>query len=291
MTVSGVGVNVPMPPGLARLFALADASAAGLMERGFTTAVLDRLASGTDAEGRRLPASAHVAGTRLGLVPVHRKGVYVPSRVDRMIQANVVSVLRTLAARDTALHRLTETGCLAASHPKVRAGVAKNLGRQVARHLTNHPGAEIGSLRLPVLQAAPAPGYRLVLGAVDKQFATLEPAPSGTAPVLTVRLPTRARPAGRGHWVAAEIVLPIPRHLRGRPITRWHLPTITAHPAKPGIARFHVAYTEPDAPMRGNGTPITSVVGIDWSPSALGVMSRVTADPAGELSSAFEGHR
>ena len=36
MTVSGVTVNVPMPPGLARLFALTDAAAAGLMARGFT---------------------------------------------------------------------------------------------------------------------------------------------------------------------------------------------------------------------------------------------------------------
>ena len=291
MTVSGVGIHVPMPPGLARLFTLADTAATKLVEQGFTSTILDRLAAGTDAEGRRLPASAHVAASRLDLKPVHRKGLYVPSRVDRMIQANVVSVLRTLAERDTALHRLTGTGELSASHPKVRAGVARNLGRQVARHLKHHPDTDIASLRLPTLQDTPVLRARLVLGAVDKQLATLEPDPTGTFLGLTVRLPTRARPTGRGHWVATEIVLPIPKHLRHRDITKWHLPTITAHPTKPGIARFHLAYTEPNLPARDPETPITSVVGIDWSPTALGVMSRVTADPEGELSSAFEGHR
>lgn len=291
MTISSATVNVPMPPGLARLFALAEASAATLMARGFTTAVLERLCAGTDATGRRLPASAHVAAVRLGLAPAHPKGLYVPSRVDRMIQANVVSTLRTLAERDTALQHLTSTGHLTASHPKVRAGVAKNLGRQVARHLKNHPGHKPESLRLPLIQAAPVPGHRLVLGAVDKQLATMELTPAGTFLVLTVRLPSRARPTGRGHWVATEIVLPIPRHLHDRDITRWHLPTITPHPSRPCIARFHLAYTEPDAPEREKSTPITSVVGIDWSPSALGVMSRVTADPDGEMSSAFEGYR
>ncbi|KAA0974348.1 transposase, partial [Paeniglutamicibacter gangotriensis] len=271
-----MSVNVPMFPGVARLFTLADASATGLMKRSFTTGVLDRLAAGIDATGRRLPASAHVVASRLGLFPAHRKGAYVPSRVDRMIQANVVSTLRTLAERDTALQQLTSTGSLAASHPKVRAGVAKNLGRQVARHLKDHPDADIASLRLPFLQDAPVPGSRLVLGAVDKQLATLELTPSGTFLVLTLRLPTRVRPTGRGHWVATEIILPIPKHLQDRPITKWHLPTITPHPTKPGIARFHLAYTEPDAPGRDPKTPITSVVGIDWSPSALGVVSRVT---------------
>ena len=291
MTVSSVSVNVPMLQGLARLFTLADASATKLMKRSFTTATLDRLAAGLDAEGRRLPASAHVAGSRLGLVPVHPKGVYVPSRVDRMIQANIVSTLRTLAERDTALQHLTSTGEFATSHPKVRAGVAKNLGRQVSRHLKSHLDADIASLRLPTLQTAPVPGRRLVLGAVDKQLATLELDPSGTTLVLSLRLPTSARPTSRGHWAATGIILPIPKHLQDRPITRWHLPTITLHPTKPQIARFHLAYTEPDAPMRANGTPIASVVGMDWSPTALGVISRVTADPDGVLSSAFEGHR
>ena len=77
-----------------------------------------------------------------------------------MIQANVVAILRILAARDTALQHLTSTGCLAACNPNVRAGVAGNLGRQVAKHLTNHPGAAIGSLRLPALQDAT--GWRSV---------------------------------------------------------------------------------------------------------------------------------
>ncbi|GAA1879460.1 hypothetical protein GCM10009715_27580 [Paeniglutamicibacter psychrophenolicus] len=291
MTVSGVGIHVPMPPGLARLFTLTDTAATKLVTQGFTTTILDRLAAGTDATGRRLPASAHVAAVRLDLKPVHRKGMYVPSRVDRMIQANVVSVLRTLAVRDTALQHLTGTGELAASHPRVRAGIAKNLGRQVARHLKHHPDAEIASLRLPMLQDVPVLQARLVLGAVDKQFAAMEPDPSGTFLVLVLRLPTRARPTARGHWEATEIVLPIPKHLRGRPITRWHLPTITLHPTKPGTARFHLSYTEPNLPPRDPETPITSVVGIDWSPTALGVMSRVTAAPEGELVSAFEGHR
>ena len=291
MTVSGVTVNVPMTPGLARLFALTDTAAAGLMRRGFTHATLDRLAAGTDATGRRLPASAHVAAARLGLNPTHRKGVYVTSRVDRLIQANVVAVLRTLADRDTALQHLTGTGCLVASHPKVRAGTAKNLGSQVARHLKRHPGAAIASLRLPMLQDTPAPGRRLILGAVDRQLATMELDAPGTSLILALRLPTVDRPTGRKHWVAAEITLPVPRHLRGRPVAKWHLPTITIHPTKPGIARFHLAYTEPDPPMRNPKTPITSVVGIDWSPVGLGVISHTRATPDGNLVSAFEGHR
>ena len=280
-----------MPPGLARLFALTGAAAAGLMRRGFTIPVLDWLSAGTDAAGRRLPASGHVAAVRLGLVPMHRKGVYVPSRVDRLIQANVVAVLRTLAERDTALQHLTDTGCLAASHPKVRAGVARNLGRQVARHLKNHPGNAIASLRLPMLQDASVPGARLVLGATDRQFVTMDLDQAGTSLLLTLRLPTGTRPTGRKHWVATEIVLPIPAHLRTRQITKWHLPTITIHPTKPGTARFHLAYTEPDAPMRDPGTPIASVLGIDWSPSTLGVASHTRTGDDGVLESAFEGHR
>lgn len=290
MTISSVSVNVPVPPGLARLFDLAEAPSATLMQQGFTTTVLERLAARTDATGRRLPASAHVAAVRLGLVPKYRKGVNVPSRVDRMIQANVVSVLRTLAERDTALQHLTSTGTLTISHPKVRAGVAKNLGRQVTRHLKDHSRADITSLRLPMLQDTPVPGARLILGAVDKQFATMNLDASGTL-LLSLRLPAVARPTGHGHWVRTEIALPIPKHLQGRDISKWHLPTITIHPTKPGTARFHLAYTEPDAPARDPGTPITSVVGIDWSPTALGIMSRVTAGPDGRLVSAFEGHR
>lgn len=130
-----------MPPGLAHLFALTGSAATVLMKQGFSTTVMDRLADGTDAAGRRLPASAHVAAVRLGLKPAYRKGVYAPSRVDRMIQADTLSILRSLTARDTALQRLTNTGTLSVSRPAVRTGLAQKLVRQVAKYLTVHPAA------------------------------------------------------------------------------------------------------------------------------------------------------
>lgn len=200
------------------------------MKQGFTVTTVDLITAGLDAEGVRLPASAHVAAVRLGLKPVHRAGSYVPSRVDRMVQANIVSTLRTLAERDTSLQRLTETGSLAASHPKVRAGIATKLGRQVTKHLKNHPRRKPKSLRLPTLQDSPTPGHRLILGAVDKQFATMEPDRTGTLLILSLRLPTVARPTSRKHWVSTEIILPILKHLRARDLSKWHLPTITLHP-------------------------------------------------------------
>ena len=292
VTVSGVTVNVPMTPGLARLFALTDTAAAGLMRRGFTHATLDRLAAGTDATGRRLPASAHVAAARLGLNPTHRKGVYVTSRVDRLIQANVVAVLRTLADRDTALQHLTGTGCLVASHPKVRAGTAKNLGSQVARHLKRHPGAAIASLRLPMLQDTPAPGRRLILGAVDRQ---LRYHGTGRARHLAAPGPAPAhawtgRPAASTGWQPRS---PCPsRGTSGAGLspsgTCPPSPSTRPSRASQGSTSRTPSRILPCATPKRRSPP---VVGIDWSPVGLGVISHTRATPDGNLVSAFEGHR
>lgn len=81
----------------------------------------------------------------------------------------------------------------------------------------------------------------MILGAVDKQFATLEPDPAGTFLILGLRLPAQPGPTNRTQWVTTQILLPIPHHLRTRVIIRWHPPTITVQPTKLGIARFRLA--------------------------------------------------
>jgi len=82
------------------LLDLVERLAADLMQSCWQPATFTALHAGVDGLGRRLPATAAVIAARLGWTPAPPDGVYVPSRVVRLAQANVVPVLKTMAFRD-----------------------------------------------------------------------------------------------------------------------------------------------------------------------------------------------
>ena len=71
-----------------------------LMARCWRPATFTVLHEGVDWLGRKLPPTAAVAAARLGWTPHPPPGTYVPSRVARLAQANVVPILKTMAYRD-----------------------------------------------------------------------------------------------------------------------------------------------------------------------------------------------
>ena len=89
------------------LLDLITAAGAELVSRLWQPATFDVLAAGRDRQDRRLPAQGHVAAARLGWTRIYPDGVYVPSRVSRVVTAQVVATLRTLAYRDTAITALS----------------------------------------------------------------------------------------------------------------------------------------------------------------------------------------
>ena len=89
------------------LLDLIAAAGAELVSRLWQPATFDVLAAGRDRQDRRLPAQGHVAAARLGWNPNYPDGVYVPSRVTRVVTAQVMATLRTLAYRDTAITALS----------------------------------------------------------------------------------------------------------------------------------------------------------------------------------------
>ena len=58
-----------------------------LVSRLWHPATFDVLAAGRDRQDRRLPVQGHVAAARLGWDPLYPGGVYVPSRVTRVVTA------------------------------------------------------------------------------------------------------------------------------------------------------------------------------------------------------------
>jgi hypothetical protein len=105
-----------------------------------------------DCLGRKLPSTAAVIAQRLGWIPQPPSGVYVPSRVARLAQANVVPILKTLAYRDRLIPHivaaLDEHGHLDSSRlgeecRHVSAAFLRNLTRQVCR---NPAGPVIASI-------------------------------------------------------------------------------------------------------------------------------------------------
>ncbi len=90
------------------LLDLIAAAGGELVSRLWQPVTFEVLAAGRDGAGRRLPAQGHVAAARLGWNPHYPTGVYVPSRVTRVVTAQVMTSLRTLAYRDTAITALSE---------------------------------------------------------------------------------------------------------------------------------------------------------------------------------------
>lgn len=232
------------------------------------------LHAGVDGMGRKLPSTAAVVAARLGWVPTPPAGVYVPSRVVRLAQANVVSILKTMAFRDAlipaVLAALDEQGRLDRQRlgqeqaRYVSSALLRNVRRQL-RRVGNEPVTSITEIQDP-----PAVARIARLGAADRQLVELDG--SGAAGVwLRIKLPNRPQPAGRGDWSWCRLWCPIPSHLKNRSILAWHLPTVSMQRDKP-LLRFTITELVPEPAT----ATATAALGIDWSPTSLGAATMVT---------------
>ncbi|MGW0177401.1 zinc ribbon domain-containing protein [Rhodococcus sp. NPDC003322] len=280
------------------LLDLITAAGSELLTRLWHPAAFDALEAGRDCQGRKLPMQGHVAAARLGWVPVYPDGVYVPSRVARVTTAQVVSMLRTLAFRDSAVAALSprfdpHAGRLTGpDQPDDRvplsAAFIRNVVRQLAAHHRRTGGGDRSGptagqrLRVTDIQTPPRLPALARLSASDKQFAHL--AVSGCEMVLAVKLPTCPAPQSRTQWQWVLLTAAIPLHLRGRAITAWHLPTLTMD-HRGLLWRGAATEAVPVDNLRG----ATIAVGVDWSPSTLGAIATVSETPDG-LSSTYRGH-
>ncbi|QHE71019.1 zinc ribbon domain-containing protein [Rhodococcus sp. WAY2] len=271
------------------LLDLIAAAGTELTARLWQPVTFDVLAAGLDGAGRRLPAQGHVAAARLGWNPHYPDGIYVPSRVSRVVTAQVMASVRTLAFRDAAIAALSErfdpvTGTLAPpTEPgdSVPLGFARGVQRQLVAFSRRSDGAKSTRLRITDVQEPPRMAAMAGLSAADRQLAQLTAADHEL--VLTVKLPTSAAPAGRAQWRRVRLTAAIPAHLHGRAITDWHLPALVLD--RKGLL-WRCAATE--LIPAGDLTASTVAVGVDWSPSTLGAAA-ITADGPAGLSSDYRG--
>jgi hypothetical protein len=231
------------------------------------------LHAGVDGLGRKLPSTAAVVAARLGWVPTQPAGVYVPSRVVRLAQANVVPVLKSLAFRDALIPaalaalddggRLDRQGLGQGQARYVSSAFLRNLCRQLRR-------AGAGSVTsITEIQGPPAVARIARLGAADVQLVELDDSdPAGVS--LRIKLPNSAQPEGRGDWSWCRLWCPTPPHLKQRDIARWHLPTICMQRGKP-LLRFTITEIVPDPAT----ATAKAALGIDWSPASLGAATMV----------------
>ncbi|TQC45380.1 transposase [Rhodococcus sp. WS4] len=267
------------------LLDLISGAEAQMLSRLWRPATFDVLAAGCDSHGRTLPMHGHVAAARLGWTPHYPDGVYVPSRVTRVVTAQAVGTLRALAHRDTAITALSArfdpaTGRIAA--PSTAAGcVPSGFARGVVRQLTARARAGAGAadarLRITDVQAPPQVSAMARLSAADRQLAHITV--TDALMTLTVKLPTTAAPTGRAQWRRVRLTAAIPPHLHRRPISEWHLPTL-ALDHRGLLLRCAATEAVPAADL----TSGTTAVGVDWSPSTLGAAAVATHTPEGVVS-------
>ncbi len=271
------------------LLDLITAAGAELVSRLWQPATFDVLATGLDRHDRRLPAQGHVAAARLGWNPRYPDGIYVPSRVGRVVTADVVATLRTLTFRDTAIAALSArfdpaTGAVAPpteSADYVPPGFVRGVQRQLAAHARRSGAAPAGRLRITDVQGPPKTSAMAQLSAADRQLAQITMTKREL--VLTVKLPTAPAPAGRAQWRRVRLTAAIPTHLHGRAVTDWHLPTLVLD--RRGLL-WRCAATEL-VPVNDPKSAAVAV-GVDWSPSTLGAAAIAAEGPSG-LSSDYRG--
>ncbi|TQC42882.1 transposase [Rhodococcus sp. WS4] len=262
-----------------------------LLGRLWHPATFDVLAAGRDRQDRKLPAQGHVAAARLGWVPRYPDGVYAPSRVTRVVTAQVVATLRTMAYRDIAVVSLSArfdptTGRLACPDTPgdfVPPGFARGVVRQLAachrRRSSRQPITP--KLRITDVQRPPQVAAMARLSAADRQLAQL--AVTGDELVLTVKLPTCPAPQGPAQWQRVRLTAAIPDHLHHRAITDWHLPILTVD-HRGLLWRCAATETVPDGYLGAAAVAI----GVDWSPSTLGAAA-ITTDTSDGLVSTYLG--
>lgn len=289
-----------------------------LLTRLWHPATFDTLSAGRDRDGRALPKHGHVVAARLGWAPTYPDGVYVPSRVSRVVTAQATATLRTSAYRDTAIASLSArfdpaTGRIAppaGGEVPVPSGFARGVRRQLLARTRRADAAGASTsgaattddaasdaatsdaatsdaaqperLRITDIQTPPKVTAMARLSAADKQLTELTV--TDRTMVLRVKLPTTATPTTRAQWRAVRLTAALPPHLHGRPITAWHLPTLTLDGR--GLL-LRCAATE--AVPTGDLSSATVAVGVDWSPSALGAAA-IATDTGDGLVSDFRGY-
>jgi hypothetical protein len=237
---------------------------------------VDRLASGEDVGGRKLPSNAWMALRRLGWTAEPPEGVRVNDRIVRMAQEQAGRVLRSVKWRadltagvlttwpaDPAKRDAGEWDAVRAAAPGgafLPSSVIKSRTRQAASFGRKHG-------RLPVdvfeLEAAPRTARMLLLSACDGQQATLERHESdpGRA-LLRLQLPTRPDPRSYRDWAWAACPITLPPTIP--PNAVLHLPTLRMHQ---GRVRADLAYTHPVPKARHTGH--TVALGVDWGLNTL----------------------
>jgi hypothetical protein len=267
------------------LLDLIGAAQSELVSRLWQPASFDALAAGRDGQGRKLPAQGHVAAARLGWTPTYPPGMYVPSRVTRVVTSQAIGTLRTLAYRDNAIGSLSArfdpvTGRLApptTAGECVPSGFARGVARQLAARSRRAGDASHERLRITDVQTPPQTSMMAMLSAADHQLSQI--AVTDAVMTLTVKLPTHEAPAGRAHWRRVRLIAAIPPHLHTRAITDWHLPTLVLDHR--GLLLRCAATESIPAPDLTSGS---TAVGVDWSLATLGAAAIVTERPDGLVS-------
>lgn len=224
-----------------------------------------------------LPKSASVIAARFGWDPEFEQGAYVPSRVSRIVGAQTVSVLKTLSYRDRCVQAELNGG----NDREFPRAFSRGVHRQMAKHFSKHGGVK--PVRLPDIQPdPPAIQKRARLGAADEQFVKRR-VEDGTL-IVSVKLPVSPNPVCRKEWVWTEFRAAIPKHVQERDVS-WCSPELTL---REGDVVLRAAYEEttPDQDIQN----VKTCVGVDWSPSGLGVLTVVT-ERGGVLYSDYRGHR
>ncbi|WP_213575148.1 zinc ribbon domain-containing protein [Rhodococcus sp. USK13] len=264
---------------------LIGAAQSELVFRLWQPATFDALAAGRDGQGRKLPVQGHVAAARLGWNPSYPTGVYVPSRVTRVVTSQAVGTLRTLAYRDTAISALSArfdpvTGRLTpptTAGEYVPPGFARGVARQLAARARRAGSASHERLRITDVQEPPQTSMMARLSAADRQLSQITVADG--VMVLTLKLPTHEAPTGRAQWRRVRLIAAIPPHLHSRAITDWHLPTLVLD-HRGVLLRCAATEQIPTADLNA----ATTAVGVDWSPATLGAAAIVTERPDGLVS-------
>ncbi|MFC9633241.1 zinc ribbon domain-containing protein [Streptomyces mirabilis] len=255
---------------------LVSAMARSLLAEYWSPTDVGVLASGEDADGRRLPSNAWMALRRLGWNPAVPCGVTVNDRIVRMAQEQAGRALRS------AHWRVELTAGVLASWPvdpvkrtaeeweKARAAVpgGQSLPSSVIKSRTRQIVSFLKTGgRMPVdvfeLEGVPRTARMLLLSACDRQQAAIERcADDPGRAVLRLQLPTRPEPQSYKDWtwVACPIALP-PTVPAGAVL---HLPTLRMDGER---VRVDLAYTHAVPKTRRTGH--TVALGVDWGLNTL----------------------
>lgn len=241
---------------------------------------LDQLATGSDRIGRRLPSKGWVAACRLGWDRTPTD-FYIPSRLRRCSQEQIVRTMRGAAWRATVSKALLDTW---PAQPKrtqqdwdalwaaVPPGTTKVNVRNHIRQIMNW--AKVNG-RMPGhlcdMEGLPRLAPELLLAACDKQLVYVERAESNICG-LRVRLPTRPDPQTGDDWAWVQLRVNLPLTVSAQ--ARLHTPTVRV---VEGRVRIDLPFSDPvPTPAEHH----QRALGLDWGVSTLltGTIGQIYTD-------------